>query len=150
MLEVSEESFTSEKWSLLIPIKFQSTSQISIEKHLLICLHFRVRSPFTTTMHIFVVRNRCCTHFCWKKEMGCMVTNDTIHTWRQKKNNVVVIKCERALRVSSYKTTKWNLFLSSRLEWVQHSLLHWSLWNPCHEDRSKTYFFVQCERVFTS
>ena len=27
-----------------------------------------------------------------------MIANDTIHTWRQK-NNVVVIKCERALNV---------------------------------------------------
>ena len=28
--------------------------------------------------------------------MGYMVANDTIHTWRQK-NNVIVVKCERAL-----------------------------------------------------
>ena len=57
----------------------------------------RVRSHLTTTMHIFVVRNGCCTHFWWQKEMGCMVTNEIIRTWRQK-NNVVVAKCERALK----------------------------------------------------
>ena len=31
-----------------------------------------------------------------KKEMGCIVANDTIHTWWEK-NNVIVVKCERAL-----------------------------------------------------
>ena len=35
-----------------------------------------------------------------KKEMGCVVANDTVHTWWQK-YNVVVVKCERALIVKN-------------------------------------------------
>ena len=65
-----------------------------------------IRSHLTTIIHFYL-------HFLslGMKNIGSMVTNDTIHTWWQK-NNVVVVKCERALLVdkhfSKYSQLLWE------------------------------------------
>ena len=51
---------------------------------------FRARSHFATTTQIFDI-------VTMSSEMGCIVINITVCTWRQKKH-IVVAMCERALR----------------------------------------------------
>ena len=80
------------------------------------------KDPFTLDdkIHVSVVMNGCSTHSWRQTKMGCMVTNVAIHTWRQEKSlttqnlNVVVVKCEMALRQPRrhYDTCKTCSFTS--------------------------------------
>ena len=71
---------------------------------------FRARSHLATAMQIFDV-----VSMSWK--MGCMVTNITIRTWRQKKD-IVVVKYDRALKARSHKScVNNNFFVSDTFIW---------------------------------
>ena len=61
---------------------------------------------------------------CMSSELGCMATNVTIHTWRQKKSkscykDIVVVKCEWTLIFLNQG--KWHLYLLSFLPFFSRS-----------------------------
>ena len=57
--------------------------------HLKFKWQYKARSHLATATHIFDI-------VTISSEMGCMVTNVTVHTWRQKKD-IIVARCEWAL-----------------------------------------------------
>ena len=71
-------------------------------------VHLRACSHLVTVTQIFDVVNM-------SSEMGCIVTNLTVRTWRQKKH-FVVVKCKRTLTTELYpysESHNWSLPLQS-------------------------------------